>query len=81
MDSTKEIAPEALIPEQNIVGLQHQQIGVILLLGVDEVAVVKFQPIRGPRGAAFGAILGPRASLCVLCALLSVARAVGEGTT
>lgn len=70
--------PEAVVPEEDIVCLQHKQVRIILLLCVLEVAVVKLQPVRSPGLASLGAILGARAVLGVLCAVLPKARPVGE---
>ena len=50
----------------------------MLLLCILVVAVVKLQPLRSPGGAPLGTILGARAILCVLGAVLSKARPVWE---
>ena len=70
--------PETVVPEEDIICLQHQQFRVVLLLCVLEVAVVKLQPVRSPGLAPLGAILGARPVLGVLCAVLPKARPVGE---
>ena len=62
-------APEAVMLERHLVCLQDQQVRVVLLPGVNKVAVVKLQNSGVPP-------LVP--SLGSLCAILSIARPAGE---